>query len=902
MKTKTTRFIIATILVAAILLSAIPLTFLPKINASVPASDTFSIMQISDTQFLASSYPSLFGNMTQWIVNNSASYTLKMVIHTGDIVDNINGSSGSSSDPGQWSIANDSMSSLLNANIPYCWDAGNHDQIPWNDANGTWLGSNYTAFNATMMHSKVYWVGDMADSKNTAVRFTYNSYDFLIINIEYMATNATLDWMKDLINNYNSSNIIVAAHTYLNKNAGYGFSSAGLPGEVAWCNNLKTILDGYPKVFLTLSGHDPTGTANMTRVGNREEIYFDRQTINSQTGAAAVRIYTFNLTSMKVDTSTYAYNNTSNSWGWLTDTYNQFNFNVNLNGNNWSSVTSRALKGYANLQESVWQKNASIAPNGLYDKIGLHRLVNPAVVPKAVVFLLPGTYLSGEGWISNPTTDSFTKTENDSQAIYWANRGFDVYAIDYRTHFVPTNLNASQLSFMGSWGYDQWISDIKEGVNKAKEVSGVDKVFLAGFSFGGRVTMYYAAKYWQDDLKGLILLDGGTNIKTANPTNTYNLTAVLKQENDTGKWALEAPNLPGTAVASGWLMTRQYAAQNPGAPAEYPIGTPLTPTINPVTGRPWTNITEFSAYAMNGPSANITGGFTNVTVLSQVYSGFDRYWPDRLNLEANAVNDWTNCPYVANDYNEHYANVNVPIIAFTSELFGLSRGNGAVQNTTTNVNTKNTLLLGYGHMDVYCGIYSVRDVSEPTYQWLLSRFLTASIIQGNAATISTTNSITLNVSTTGGSLPLTYQWYEGTTEAIGQTLPQLTVRWTNGGVHNYFCAVKDSMGNTVNTPIFTLTVTDTSTPTPQPSQESTSPTTTPAATPTLKPIQTPTTTPSPTTIPSPTLTIVPSPTATTTDLISPINAAYIVIAAVTIVAVLSIAVFASRKRRIKVQA
>jgi hypothetical protein len=232
--------------------------------------------------------------------------------------------------------------------------------------------------------------------------------------------------------------------------------------------------------------------------------------------------------------------------------------------------------------------------------------------------------------------------------------------------------------------------------------------------------MYYAAKYWQEDLKGLILLDGGTNIKTANPTNTYNLTAVLNQGNSTGKWALEAPNLPGTAVASGWLMIRQYAAQNPGAPAEYPIGTPLKPTTNPLTGKPWSNITDFSAYVMNGPSANVSGGFTNVTVLSQAYAGFDRYWPDRLNLEATAINDWTNCPYVANDYNEYYANVNLPIIAFTSELFGLSRGNGAVQNTTTNINTKNTLLKGYGHMDVYCGIYSGRDVSEPAYQWMLN--------------------------------------------------------------------------------------------------------------------------------------------------------------------------------------
>jgi alpha-beta hydrolase superfamily lysophospholipase len=387
---------------------------------------------------------------------------------------------------------------------------------------------------------------------------------------------------------------------------------------------------------------------------------------------------------------------------------------------NWTLVNdARAVKAYPALKEYVWQKTPNMLPNAQYDKIGLHRLVNTATSTKGVVLMLPGTYLSGEGWTSNPPTDNFTKTENDSQAMYWANRGFDVYALDYRTHFAPINLNSTQLGFMANWGYDQWISDIKEAVNKVKEVSGVNKIFIAGFSFGGRVVMYYSAKYWQQDIKGIILLDGGTNIKTANPTNTYNLTALLKQENDTSKWTLEAPNLPGTAAPSGWLFQKQYAAQNPSAPAEYPPGTPLQPTTNPMNGKPWANITEYSAFMMNGTSSNISGGYTNVTILSQAYAVMDRYWPDRLNLEANAINDWTNCPYVTNDFNEYYAGIDLPIISFTSELFGLSRGNGAVANST-NLDTKQTVLRGYGHMDVYCGVYSVRDVSEPVYQWMVN--------------------------------------------------------------------------------------------------------------------------------------------------------------------------------------
>ena len=182
---KTKNAAATAIITVFLLTTTLPILAPTSIAAtSSGANQTFSIMQISDTQFLAASYPQLFNDTTQWIVNNSAAYNVQMVVHTGDIVDNINGTSGTYSDPIQWSKANDAMSLLLNASVPYCWDAGNHDQIPWNDANGTWLGSSYPAFNATNMRAKSYWVGDFLDSKNTAVKFTFNRHDFLIINLQ----------------------------------------------------------------------------------------------------------------------------------------------------------------------------------------------------------------------------------------------------------------------------------------------------------------------------------------------------------------------------------------------------------------------------------------------------------------------------------------------------------------------------------------------------------------------------------------------------------------------------------------------------------------------------------------------------------------------------------------------
>ena len=368
----------------------------------------------------------------------------------------------------------------------------------------------------------------------------------------------------------------------------------------------------------------------------------------------------------------------------------------------WTLVTdAREMKGYPDLREYIWQKDATMPPNGEYDKIGLHRLVKTGSTPKGVVFINSGTYGYGGSWISNPSTDSFTKIENESQAIYWANRGFDVYAIDYRTHFVPATLNTSQLGFMANWGWDQWISDIKEAVEKAKETSGVSQVFMAGISFGGRATMNYATVYGQD-LRGIILLDGGNASASTNPTNSYNLTEALSVQNATSSWALTAPNLPGAApIAPTFLPLMQYVLANPAAPAEVPLGTPLPPLINPLTNKSWSNITEWCSYVLSGSMTNILGGYSNVSTIIRHYAEMDKYWPERFTLELRAYGDWINCPYLKYDFDDYYKFVNVPLIGFTSELYGLSRS-GLVGNIA-NPDVTRILLKGYGHEDVYHG-------------------------------------------------------------------------------------------------------------------------------------------------------------------------------------------------------
>ena len=298
----------------------------PTITANAPTEEFFSVIQISDTQSISATTPTAYTNLTTWIVQQSANLNLKMVIHTGDIVNTPNSTA-------EWTVANNAMMTLYNNNIPYCWDAASHDELPLYATNAPWIGSSYSAFNVSNFKDKTYWVSDAVDGKNTATRFTVNGYAFLIINLEMVANSTGVAWMKNLLATYPNDNVIFATHDYLNSTQGYGMDPYH-----SWEPAMKTTLDGYPHIFMTISGHDPGYPqsapyfANMTRVGNREELLFNQQAGYSAAGyggyVAAARIYTFDIAASTCGVSTYVVNNGT----WLTDQWNQFSFSLtNLN-------------------------------------------------------------------------------------------------------------------------------------------------------------------------------------------------------------------------------------------------------------------------------------------------------------------------------------------------------------------------------------------------------------------------------------------------------------------------------------------------------------------------------------------------------------------------------------------
>jgi hypothetical protein len=285
------------ILLFALLISYefVPLALAPE--------STFSVIWITDTQYLSQTYPSDFDNTCNWIISNKDTYNIKMVVHTGDIVN-------TPSDLNQWENANHSMGILLDNGIPYCWDAGNHDD------QSSWNGMNFKAFNASAMSQRPYWLGDDSNGRSTAVHFEFGNWNFIVVNLEYEASDPALSWANSILDSHPNSYAIVATHAYLDENCRYH----------QWSLHLQnTVLNNHPNVFMTLNGHYySNGNANRTVIGNRYELFFNYQNLDSERGAATVRILTFNVLESKVDVKTYKIY----SGQFATDSENQFTLNI----------------------------------------------------------------------------------------------------------------------------------------------------------------------------------------------------------------------------------------------------------------------------------------------------------------------------------------------------------------------------------------------------------------------------------------------------------------------------------------------------------------------------------------------------------------------------------------------
>ncbi|GAB6946756.1 hypothetical protein JCM16161A_08860 [Vulcanisaeta sp. JCM 16161] len=285
----------------------------------------------------------------------------------------------------------------------------------------------------------------------------------------------------------------------------------------------------------------------------------------------------------------------------------------------WKLTWEGGIKEFPDLTERVWITERS--PGGFFNHIALREVRGEDVTYPYPVLILPGMTSHGEQLIhvSWHGIQPIEPAMPDSMIpIYLARRGYLVYTIDYRTHFVLPEIK--DLSFMVDWGWDAWLSDIKEAINMIKEVTGKDEVILIGESFGGIASINYVTAY-PNDVRAIVLLDGAPirssvtqalpvrNIDELRASKLYAVPSILAGAKYPGNvvntiWLKALYNLtlpspePGFKTLSDYLMNMVYN-QGLANPYSYPKLT--TPGCICRDGYARPILADKAVYRANGP-------------------------------------------------------------------------------------------------------------------------------------------------------------------------------------------------------------------------------------------------------------------------------------------------------------
>jgi pimeloyl-ACP methyl ester carboxylesterase len=366
---------------------------------------------------------------------------------------------------------------------------------------------------------------------------------------------------------------------------------------------------------------------------------------------------------------------------------------------------------------------------GPYDEIGIHRVVRetapnrPAHTTDAV-FLAPGdiwnfraAFLTG----AHPLP------------VFLAENGIDVWGIDYRWTLVPGGL--PDYSFMQSWGIAQDARDLAAAlavarVGRALTGSGLNKLFLLGWSRGGQIGYAYLSEETRvpqilRQVRGFIPVD--IYLKTDVPA-LKSAACQRAQNTNTAIAGGAYANTSGALIATlGNLAVSAPSGTSPIVPtltnrqAGLLVGEATFTFLAPLEPAPFYHFTG-GVFDSEGKPAGLL--YSNEADLFAFEQASSPVQPNRELADADAATcDATNVPF-----DDHLDDIKVPILYIGA---GGGFGEYGIYTTTlldsTDVSTliidklpDTQRLLDYGHADLFLANNAQTLVWQPILNWLHS--------------------------------------------------------------------------------------------------------------------------------------------------------------------------------------
>ncbi|AFC32872.1 hypothetical protein PM3016_6236 [Paenibacillus mucilaginosus 3016] len=280
------------------------------VQDQIPSPDEydFSFAWISDTQYYSKSYPHIYTNMTQWLVDQQAKQKIQYTIHTGDIVDGM--------DEYQYINADRSMKILDDAGMPYGVLAGNHD-VHYAAADYSMYGKY---FGRHRFENRSYYGGELDNNRDHYDLISSGGNDFVILYFGWVIDQQSIDWANQVLKKYSDRNAIVALHEYINPEGNYSGQGKEIYEKVVVPND---------NVFMVLSGHIIGVSHNVKTIGDRQvlEMLADYQGLE-QGGLGYLRLLKFDTEHGLLHVNTFS--SYLNDYNYYEDSKEEFTIPIKL--------------------------------------------------------------------------------------------------------------------------------------------------------------------------------------------------------------------------------------------------------------------------------------------------------------------------------------------------------------------------------------------------------------------------------------------------------------------------------------------------------------------------------------------------------------------------------------------
>ncbi len=326
---------------------------------SSPDSWTMIILPDPQTYVKFGRNQPIFELMTAWVSENIDSLNIKMVLCTGDLVEqnemiNPDGKVANQASKLQWESVSNAFS-RLDGRVPYITTTGNHDYGYKNIENRKSNFNRYFPVDKNMENRKILRevalnAEGIPTMENAVLEFTpTQDRKMLFIPMEFAPRDTVIDWAKDVVNleKYKNHTVVLLTHSYLNAENDHivkenypiedgNYGKAIFEKLVKPSNNIQMVFSGHIGAPDDPRAHVGFRTDRNAAGKKVQQMVFNAQAMGGgwmgNGGDGWLRILEFMPDNRTVKVKTFspffAISPTTQEHAWRTADYDEFSFEI----------------------------------------------------------------------------------------------------------------------------------------------------------------------------------------------------------------------------------------------------------------------------------------------------------------------------------------------------------------------------------------------------------------------------------------------------------------------------------------------------------------------------------------------------------------------------------------------